>query len=182
MIPLVNQSRTWTLVIDPSLLFMKAPRVRKAPGGRRTDRCLVSRQWPKVVVKNLAMDVNVKLLKSPDGRNHLIIISSGLIDAEGLERILRQVAEIIQHEFNCTVLIDFERASLRIEPKGIDEVVHGLGPDLRLGNIKIALVSSPEIGESEQVKALSDSLCREDLKAAVFDNEKEAILWLVSPV
>ena len=182
MIPLVNQSRTWTLVIDPSLLFMKAPRTRKAPSGQRTDRCLVSRQWPKVVVKNLAMDVNVKLLKSPDGRNHLIIISSGLIDAEGLERILRQVAEIIQHQFNCTVLIDFERASLQIEPKDIDEVVHGLGPDLRLGNIKIALVSSAEIGESEQLKVLSDSLCREDLKAAVFDNAKEAVGWLVSPV
>ena len=100
------------------------------------------------------MDVNVKLLESPDGRNHLIIISSGLIDAEGLERMFRQVAEIIQHQFNCTVLIDFERASLRIEPKDIDEVVHGLGPDLRLGNIKIALVSSPEIGESEQLQGL----------------------------
>ena len=120
------------------------------------------------------MDLNVKLLESPDGRNHLIIISSGLIDAEGLERIFRQVAEIIQHQFNCTVLIDFERASLRIEPKDIDEVVQELGPDLRLGNIKIALVSSPEIGESEQLKVLSDSLCREDLKAAVFDNAKEA--------
>jgi hypothetical protein len=167
MIPLVNQSRTSTLVIDPSLLFMKAPRVRKAP---------------KVVFKNLAMDVNVKLLKSADGRNHLIIISTGLINAQELEQIFRQVAEIIQDQFNCTVLIDFERASLRIEPKDIDEVVHGLGPDLRLGNVKIALVSSAETGDSEQVKALSDSLCREDLKAAVFDNEKEAIIWLVNTV
>jgi len=128
------------------------------------------------------MDLNVKLLRSSEGRNHLIIISSGLINAEGLERIFRQVAEIIQDQFNCTVLIDFERASLRIEPKDIDEVVHGLGPDLRLGNVKIALVSSAQIDESEQVKALSDSLCREDLKAAVFDNEKEAIIWLVSTV
>jgi hypothetical protein len=142
----------------------------------------VSRQWPEFDLRNLAMDLNVKLLESPDGRNHLIIISSGLIDAEGLERIFRQVAEIIQHQFNCTVLIDFERASLRIEPKDIDEVVHRLGPDLRLGNIKIALVSSAEISESEQLKVLSDSLCREDLKAAVFDNEKEAIIWLVSTV
>jgi hypothetical protein len=128
------------------------------------------------------MDFNVKLLESPDGRNHLIIISSGLIDAEGLERIFRQVAEIIQHQFNCTVLIDFERASLRIEPKDIDEVVHRLGPDLRLGNIKIALVSPGETGEPEQVKVLSESLCREDLTTAMFDNAKEAVSWLVSSV
>jgi hypothetical protein len=126
------------------------------------------------------MDLNVKLLQSPEGRNDLIIIAGGLIDAEGLEQIFRQVAEIIQHQFDCTVLIDFEKASLRIEPKAIDESVHGLGPDLRLGNIKIALVSSTEIGESEQVKALSDSLYREDLKAAVFDNAKEAVSWLIS--
>jgi hypothetical protein len=161
---------------------MKASRVRKAPGYRRSDCRRVSKQWPKFIFRNLAMDLNVKLLRSSEGRNHLIIISSGLINAEGLERIFRQVAEIIQDQFNCTVLIDFERASLRIEPKDIDEVVHGLGPDLRLGNVKIALVSSAEIDESEQVKALSDSLCREDLKAAVFDNEKEAIIWLVSTV
>jgi hypothetical protein len=126
------------------------------------------------------MDLNVKLLQSPEGRNDLIIIAGGLIDAEGLEQIFRQVAEIIQHQFDCTVLIDFEKASLRIDPKAIDELVHGLGPDLRLGNIKIALVCSTEIGECEQVKALSESLCREDLKAAVFDNAKEAVSWLIS--
>jgi hypothetical protein len=161
---------------------MEAPNVRKAPSGRRTGCRRVSAQRPKVVFKNLAMDVNVKLLESPDGRNHLIVISSGLIDAEGLEWMFRQVAEIIQHQFNCTVLIDFEKASLRIDPKDIDELIHGLGPDLRLGNIKIALVSSSEVGESEQLQVLSDSLCREDLKAAVFANAKEAVGWLVSPV
>ena len=137
-------------------------------------------QRPEFIFKNLAMDVNLKLLESPDGRNHLIAIISGLVDADGLEQIFRQVAEIIQHQFNCTVLIDFEKASLRIEPKDIDELIHGLGPDLRLGNSKISLVSSAEIGESEQLKALSESLCREDLKAAVFNNAKEAVSWLVS--
>ena len=161
---------------------MEAPSVSKASSGRRTGCRRVSAQRPKVVFKNLAMDVNVKLLESTDGRNHLIVISSGLIDAEGLEWMFRQVAEIIQHQFNCTVLIDFEKASLRIDSKDIDELIHGLGPDLRLGNIKIALVSSSEIGESEQLQVLSDSLCREDLKAAVFTNAKEAVSWLVSPV
>ena len=166
---------------QPVAIPMETQNVRKSPKSR-TDCRGVSQQWPKVVFKNLAMDVNVKLLESPDGRNHLIVISSGLIDAEGLEQMLRQVAEVIQHQFNCTVLIDFEKASLRIDPKDIDELIHGLGADLRLGNIKIALVSSPESRESEQLQVLSDSLCREDLKAAVFANAKEAVGWLVSPV
>ena len=58
-------------------------------------------------------------------------------------------------------------------------LVNGLGPDLRLGNIKIALVSPAEIEEFEQLRVLCDSLCREDLRAAVFDYAEEAVSWLV---
>jgi hypothetical protein len=125
------------------------------------------------------MDLNVKLLRSSEGRNHLIIIAGGLVDADGLERIFRQVAEIIRQLFNCKILIDFENANLRIEPADIDELVNRLGPELRLGNIAIALMSSAEIAESEQLRVLSDSLCREDLRAAVFHNAQEAVLWLI---
>ena len=126
------------------------------------------------------MDVKVKLLESQNGKNHLIIIVRGPIDAEDLEEIFRQVTEIIQHHFDCRILIDFEKANLRINPKDIDEMVHRLGADLRLGNIAIALVSSAETAEPEQLRVLSDSLCREDLTTAVFDSAKEAVNWLVS--
>jgi hypothetical protein len=159
---------------------MKAPRPGKELAIRTTDGCRASRQWPKLGFKNLAMDVNVKLLESPDGKNHLIIIVRGLIDAEGLEEIFRQVTEIIQHHFDCRILIDFEKANLRMNPKDIDKLVHRLGPDLRLGNIKIALVSPAETGDSEHVKVLSESLRREDLTTAVFQNAKEAVSWLIS--
>ena len=129
---------------------------------------------------NLAMEVNVKLLESPDGKNHLIIIVAGLVDVEGLERIFRQVADTIQRLFACKVLIDFEKANLNLQTETIDALVNELGPDLRLGNIKIALVRPGETSDLEQVKVLSDSLCREDLTAAVFDSAKEAVGWLVS--
>lgn len=126
------------------------------------------------------MDVNVKLLESTDGKNHLIIIVHGLIEIEGLEEILRHVTETIQRLFDCEVLIDLEKANLRINPEDIDELIHRLGPDLRLGNIRIALVSPGETGEAERVKVLSESLWREDLTTAVFDNAKEAVGWLVN--
>ena len=61
----------------------------------------------------------------------------------------------------------------------IDLLISGLGPDLRLGNIKIALVSLAGTEEFEQPKGLCDSLRREDLRAAVFDNPDEATNWLV---
>jgi hypothetical protein len=158
---------------------MKAWKVVKAPCSQITDRLRATRKWPKFILWNFAMDLDVKLLQTPEGRNHLIIITRGQIDAEGLELILRQVAETIQELFNCKVLIDFENANLRLEPSDIDVLVNRLGPDLRLGNIKIALVSSPEIDELEQLKVLGDSLCREDLRAAVFDYAEEAVTWLV---
>lgn len=159
---------------------MKAPRPDKAPGIRRTDGRGASRQWSKLIVKNSAMDVNIKLLESPHEKKHLIIIVHGLIDAQGLEEIFGHVTETIRRLFNCAVLIEFERANLRINPRDIDKLVHQLGSDLRLGNIKIALVSPEETGDSEHVKVLSESLRREDLTTAVFDNAKEAVSWLVS--
>jgi hypothetical protein len=137
------------------------------------------RKVAKVHLKNLAMDLNVKVLRSPEGRNHLIIITRGQIDAEGLELIFRQVAETILELFNCTVLIDFEKTHLSVKSSDIDVLINRLGPDLRLGNIKIALVSSAEIDELEQLRVLSDSLCREDLRAAVFRDAQEAVVWLV---
>jgi hypothetical protein len=133
----------------------------------------------KVHFKNLAMDLNVKLLQSPQGSNHLIMIARGQIDAEGLELIFRQVSETIQELFNCKVLIDFENANLRLKPCDIDGLINRMGPDLRLGNIKIALVSAAEIDEFERLRVLSDSLCSEDLRATVFDNAQEAVIWLV---
>ena len=132
-----------------------------------------------MIGENLAMDLNVKLLRSPEGRNHLIIIARGLIDVEGLKLIFRHAAETIQELFNCNVLVDFENANLTLSPPDIDVLINGLGPDLRLGNIKIALVSSAEVEEFEQLRVLCDSLCREDLRAAVFDNPDEATRWLV---
>jgi len=139
-------------------------------------------KWRTFIGENLAMDLNVKLLRSPEGRNHLIIIARGLIDAEGLKLIFRHVAETIQELFNCHVLIDFENANLTLSLADIDLLISGLGPDLRLGNIKIALVSPAESEEFEQLKGLCDSLCREDLRTAVFDNPDEATNWLVGAV
>jgi hypothetical protein len=158
---------------------MKAWKAVKAPAVRLPIVAERQESGQSSFIRNLAMDLDVKLLQTPEGRNHLIVITRGQIDAEGLELILRQVAETIQELFNCKVLIDFENANLRLDPSDIDVLVNRLGPDLRLGNIKIALVSSPEIDEFEQLRVLCISLCREDLRAAVFDNPDEAISWLV---
>jgi hypothetical protein len=126
------------------------------------------------------MDLNIKLLKSPDGENHLIIITGELIDAEGLREIFRQVEETTQFLFNCKVLVDLENASLRIQPHEIHVLVHGLGCDLRHRKLRLALVSPPDIHTFEQLVLLSESLCSQGLRAAVFDNARQAVNWLIN--
>jgi hypothetical protein len=126
------------------------------------------------------MDLNIKLLKLPDGENHLIIITGELIDAEGLKKIFRQVEDTTQFLLNCKVLIDLENASLRIEPQEIQVLVRGLGCDLWHRNIRLALVSPPDIHSFERLALLSESLCSQGLRAAVFDNAREAVNWLIN--
>jgi hypothetical protein len=125
------------------------------------------------------MNLNIKLLKSPDGENHLIIITGELTDAEGLKKIFRQVEDTTQLLLNCKVLVDLEDASLRIEPQEIHTLVHGLGRDLSHRNIRLALVSPPDIRTFEQLALLSKSLCSQGLRTAVFDNARQAVSWLI---
>ena len=126
------------------------------------------------------MDLNIKLLKSPDGENHLIIITGERIDAEGLAEIFRQVEKTTEFLLDCNVLIDLEDASLRVSPADIDGVAHAVGSSLWRRNLKLALVSSPDLSTFEQLSLLSDSLRSLGLRVAVFDSARQAANWLIN--
>lgn len=123
------------------------------------------------------MDLKIKLLELPNGGNYLIVITRGIINAEGFEQIFRKVAETNQAVPNCKFLIDLEEASLRLDPSDIHVLVHPLGSDLGCHGSKIAFVSSAEI-ESKRLRVVSDSLCSLGLKVAVFDDAKSAAVWV----
>ena len=72
-----------------------------------------------------AMELNIKLLQSPEG-NHLIIIARGPIGVEALEQILRRAAETTQPLLNCKVLIDFEAAKLVLRASDVRALVDGI--------------------------------------------------------
>jgi hypothetical protein len=131
---------------------------------------------------NSTMDLKIKLLEWPDGGNYLIVISRGLINAEGLERIFGKVAETSQGLRNCKFLIDLEETTLTVEPFDTDLFVDGLRAGLRRHNSKIALVSSTGTDDSARLRALSDSLRSLGLQIAVFDDARGAVAWLSNPV
>jgi hypothetical protein len=125
-----------------------------------------------------AMDLNIKLLQLPDG-NHLIIITSGLIDMESLGDIICRVVETTQPLLNCKVLIDFEAANLILGASDVSTLVGRFGVDAWPDDIRIALVSSPDSDRSGQLDVLRDSLCNLGLRVALFSNSREAVNWLV---
>ena len=128
------------------------------------------------------MDLKIKLLEWPEGGNYLIVITRGLINAEGFEQIFGKVAETSQALLDCRFLIDLEEATLTVEPLDIHLLVNGLGTDLRRHNNKIALVSSTDADDSARLRALSDSLRSLGLQIAVFDDARGAVAWLSDPL
>src|SRR5262245_46509161 len=67
VIPPLSLSRNPALASDPSLFPLKPSRIRKGSSCQNVDQSLMSK--PRTFVgENLAMDLNVKLLRSPAGR------------------------------------------------------------------------------------------------------------------
>ena len=126
----------------------------------------------------LQVNLKIKLLELSNGDNCLVVIAGGSVDAEGFKEIFREVAKCGRMRPKSKVLIDLEDARLVVEPWDIRVIVNGLGFDLPSFDMKIALVSSAEATDAEWLRAMSASLVRMGLTAAVFDDAKEAATWM----
>jgi len=125
-----------------------------------------------------AMDLKIKLLEMPDAANYLIVITGGMVDAEGFERIFRKIAETSESLLDCRSLIDVENATLRLDQLDIHALDDALGTQLERHEVKIAFVSSLDVAESKRLLVLRDSLSSLGLRVAVFDDLKSAVAWL----
>jgi hypothetical protein len=125
-----------------------------------------------------AMDLKIKLLEMPDAANYLIVITGGMVDAEGFERIFRKIAETSEFLLDCRSLIDVENATLRLDQLDIHALDDALGSRLERHEVKIAFVSSLDVAESKRLRVLRDSLSNLGLRVAVFDDPKSAVAWL----
>jgi hypothetical protein len=125
-----------------------------------------------------AMDLKIKLLEMPGAANYLIVITGGMVDAEGFERIFRKIAETSESLLDCRSLIDVENATLRLDRLDTHALDDALGTHLERHEIKIAFVSSIDVVESKRLRVLRDSLSSLGLRVAVFDDPKSAVAWL----
>jgi hypothetical protein len=125
-----------------------------------------------------SMNLKIKLLQLPARGNHLIVIAGGIIDPAELEQIFRQIEEQIQSLLDCKILIDLDTADLRFEPADLQDVLDAWAAGLSPRRIKIALVSASKIDQSDRLDVLRAFLSRAGLKAAIFDDAKNAVAWL----
>jgi hypothetical protein len=125
-----------------------------------------------------AMDLKIKLLEMPGAANYLIVITGGMIDAKGFERIFREIADASQSLLGCKSLIDVENATLRLGRLDTHTLDDALGSHLKRREVKIAFVSSLDVAESKRLRVLRDSLSSLGLRVAVFDDPKSAVAWL----
>ena len=126
------------------------------------------------------MDFQLRLFSWPEPGPHVIALAEGTIDADGLRRIFRRVAEMTQPLPHGKVLIDLVDAALALESADMDEFINGAGADLCVENPRIAIVFARNLGRYDQLLRLSAVLSNRGISAAAFSSLKFAVDWLVN--
>jgi hypothetical protein len=126
------------------------------------------------------MDLQIKLLSSPDAGNHVIVIAGGFFDLGGLELVFARLATTTKRFNDCKVVIDFQDTTCDLSASEINRFANGTAPELRLSASKIALVSIAETEQYDQVFMLSAFLANQGFPVSVFDDAKTAVRWLTA--
>jgi hypothetical protein len=124
------------------------------------------------------MNYQVKLFHWPERGDHVIMIARGFVEIEGFKQIFRKVGEMTASLSDCKVLIDLVDASYGLDPAGIKAFVSDILPELWPVNTKIALVSTPQLQQHNQLLLLAASLSNRGCKVAAFYDSKSAVSWL----
>ena len=124
------------------------------------------------------MQLQTKLLTSPDQKNYVLMIARGVLDTWGLKQILTKIAAEAMRHIDCKVLIDFIEADCQLDLEEIDRLFQEQTADLWPRDCKTALVSSVADDQYSQLSLVSTSLVHHGLQFAVFHDAKTAVEWL----
>jgi hypothetical protein len=125
------------------------------------------------------MDLQIKLFSGLDRGNHVIVITRGLVDIEGLRQIFRNIVNTTRSLLDCRVLVDLQDATYSLEPGDIHDFAVNLRPEFWPPTNRVALVSVPEPQDYCRLCLLSTFLSNRRIRNAVFKDTKSALSWLV---
>jgi hypothetical protein len=124
------------------------------------------------------MNYQVKLFHWPERGDHVIMIARGFVEIEGFKQIFRKVGEMTASLSDCKVLIDLVDASYGLDPADMKALVSAIIPEIWPVDSKIALVSTPQLQQHNQLLLLAASLSNRGCKVAAFYDSKSAVTWL----
>jgi hypothetical protein len=124
------------------------------------------------------MNYQVKLFHWPERGDHVIMIARGFVEIEGFKQMFCKLGEMTAALSDCKVLIDLMDATYGLDPAGIKAFVSEITPDGWPLKSKIALVSTPQLPQHNQLLLLAASLSNRGCKVAAFFDSKSAVTWL----
>jgi hypothetical protein len=125
------------------------------------------------------MDFQLNLFSWPDPGPHVIALAKGALNAEGVRRVFREVAQMTEAIPNSKVLIDVVRAEYSVDSDDIDNLVKTVESDPRLANAMIAIVSPCDTDDYGRWLKFSALLSCGRVNVAAFNSLKLAVDWLV---
>ena len=128
------------------------------------------------------MDFQIKLFSWPDKGNHLILITRGVMDTKAFDQVFQEVHTATQALRDCKVVVDLQDAMCNLENAEIQAFVDGVELERWPSTNRVAMVAPREIGQYDQLSALTNGLAKRGLKIAVFDDSKLAVSWLADTI
>jgi hypothetical protein len=128
------------------------------------------------------MDFQIKLFSWPDRGNHLILITRGVMDTKAFDQVFQEVHTATQALRDCKVVVDLQDAMCNLENTEIQAFVAGVELARWPSTNRVAMVAPREIGQYDQLSALTNGLAKRGLKIAVFDDSKLAVTWLADTI
>ena len=128
------------------------------------------------------MNYQIKLFHWPERGDHVIMIVRGFVEIEGFKQMFCKIREMTASLSDCKVLIDLLDATYGLDPAGIKTFVTETTSDVWPVKSKIALVSTPQTQQHNQLLLLAASLSNRGYKIAAFYDSKSAVSWLTGIV
>ena len=128
------------------------------------------------------MDFQIKLFSWPDRGNHLIMITRGVLDIEGIEQIFQEVVTATEPLRDCKVVVDLQDVTCTLERADIQAFVDGVATGALAFHNKIAIVAPRGIDQYDQLFILTSGLAKRGLKIAIFYDSKAAVTWLADTI
>jgi hypothetical protein len=126
------------------------------------------------------MNLEIKLLRWPEGGNYVIAFCRGPLQREGFRRIFRRVDRFTQPLSNCKVMIDMRDSNYVLEFTEISVLIDQIVADVSSRDNQLAIVSAPGVEYLRELVVLSNCLVKYDFNIAVFTDMDRAASWLAS--